>query len=265
MRIEYLLIRNFKSIRELEINDIEDVLILVGRNNAGKSVVLDAIRAVTGDYEVSLRDFNDNEGNISITVRISIEDEDLAVLYQKGQVSSFKHYDLWYKDFCNKLPSLKDGILEFEYVYSRDGKIKYRDGVKKNNIYIKTVLPRIFYVDHERRKSSIQEDLIMLQGGTEYADLKDNVCIFDKHKMCNQCFNCIGIINRKKPEQLSLLETARLMQYKLFMKNLRTMVALEKEFIIRLHLMQKNSCMLIQLFTMKCVTLMEMSMTFLMD
>ena len=58
MRIEYLLIRNFKSIRELEINDIEDVLILVGRNNAGKSVVLDAIRAVTGDYEVSLRDFN---------------------------------------------------------------------------------------------------------------------------------------------------------------------------------------------------------------
>ena len=59
MRIEYLLIRNFKSIRELEINDIEDVLILVGRNNAGKSVVLDAIRAVTGDYEVSLRDFND--------------------------------------------------------------------------------------------------------------------------------------------------------------------------------------------------------------
>ena len=112
MRIEYLLIRNFKSIRELEINDIEDVLILVGRNNAGKSVVLDAIRAVTGDYEVSLRDFNDNEGNISITVRISIEDEDLAVLYQKGQVSSFKHYDLWYKDFCNKLPSLKDGILE---------------------------------------------------------------------------------------------------------------------------------------------------------
>lgn len=152
MRIEYLLIRNFKSIRELEINDIEDVLILVGRNNAGKSVVLDAIRAVTGDYEVSLRDFNDNEGNISITVRISIEDEDLAVLYQKGQVSSFKHYDLWYKDFCNKLPSLKDGILEFEYVYSRDGKIKYRDGIKKNNIYIKTVLPRIFYVDNMERQ-----------------------------------------------------------------------------------------------------------------
>ena len=141
-------------------------------------------------------------------------------MYQKGQVSSFKHYDWWYKDCCNKLPSFKDGILEFEYVYSRDGKIKYRDGVKKNNIYIKTVLPRIFYVDHERRKSSIQEDLIMLQGGTEYADLKDTVCIFDKHKMCNQCFNCIGIINRKKPEQLALLETARLMQYKLFNVNL---------------------------------------------
>ena len=93
MRIEYLLIRNFKSIRELEINDIEDVLILVGRNNAGKSVVLDAIRAVTGDYEVSLRDFNDNEGNISITVRISIEDEDLAVLMT--YVSHGQHRIFW--------------------------------------------------------------------------------------------------------------------------------------------------------------------------
>lgn len=116
----------------------------------------------------------------------------------------------------------------------------------------------------------------MLQGGTEYADLKDNVCIFDKHRMCNQCFNCIGIINRKKPEQLSLLETARLMQYKLFNFNLANFEnKLNEKFKNnggigeRIHYQitfdAENSCMLIQLFTMKCVTLMGMSMTFLMD
>ena len=49
MKITQLSIKNFKSVEELVIRDIEDVLILVGRNNAGKSVMLDAIRAVSGD------------------------------------------------------------------------------------------------------------------------------------------------------------------------------------------------------------------------
>lgn len=220
MRITYLHIKNFKSIKDLEIKDIEDVLILVGRNNAGKSIVLDAIRALSGDYEISSMDFNDCERNISISVKLDIDEKDLRQLCEKGLVSSFKHFNLWLKDFESKLPSYAEGTLQFEYVYSRDGKEKYKDGYKKNNIYIKSVMPRIYYVDHLRRGSSIQDDLIMLQGGSDYSDLKENVCIFDKHRVCNQCFNCIGMINKKRPEQLSLLETARLMQFKLFNINL---------------------------------------------
>ena len=61
LKITRLHIKNFKSVRELTIEDIEDVLILVGRNNAGKSVMLDAIRAVSGDYAVSDRDFHEHE------------------------------------------------------------------------------------------------------------------------------------------------------------------------------------------------------------
>ena len=82
------------------------------------------------------------------------------------------------------------------------------------------MIPKIYYVDHMRKKSSIQDTIVMLQGGTEYADLKSNVCMFDKHKHCNQCFNCIGMINKKKPSQLSLSETTRLLQFKLFNLNL---------------------------------------------
>lgn len=48
MQIQSLSIRNFKSIRELEILDVESSLILVGKNNTGKTAVLDAIRAVQG-------------------------------------------------------------------------------------------------------------------------------------------------------------------------------------------------------------------------
>ena len=220
MQITYLHIMNYKSISDLELKDIEDVLILVGRNSTGKSVVLDAIRVVSGDCSVSEDDFNDSEGNISIKVHLMIDDNDLKLLFERGVVSSFKHYNLWLKDFNSKLPSYNNNILEFEYIYTRDGKVKYKDGFKKNNTFIKAVLPKIYYVDHLRRKSTIQDDIVMLQGGSEYTDLKNNICIFDRHRHCNQCFNCIGMINKKKPSQLSLNETTRLLQFKLFNLNL---------------------------------------------
>ena len=42
MKIIYIKIKNYKSIRELEINDIENALILVGKNNTGKTSVINA-------------------------------------------------------------------------------------------------------------------------------------------------------------------------------------------------------------------------------
>lgn len=50
--------------------------------------------------------------------------------------------------------------------------------------------------------------------------LKDNLCTFDSTRTCNLCFECIDSINRKVPEELTLYETARLLQYKLFHTNL---------------------------------------------
>ena len=46
MQFTYLRIQNFKSIRDMEIKDIEAALILVGKNNTGKTSVLDAFSAV---------------------------------------------------------------------------------------------------------------------------------------------------------------------------------------------------------------------------
>ena len=50
MNITELSIRNFKSIRCLTMHNMEQALILVGKNSTGKTVVLDAILAVTGNY-----------------------------------------------------------------------------------------------------------------------------------------------------------------------------------------------------------------------
>ena len=50
----------------MEISDIQNALILVGKNNTGKSSILHALRAVEGSYEISLDDFNETMQNIEI-------------------------------------------------------------------------------------------------------------------------------------------------------------------------------------------------------
>ena len=235
MKVTYLRIKNFKSIKDMEIQDIDDVLILVGRNNAGKSTILDALRMVSGDYQVSDKDFHEHGGNISVEVELKIDEEDLKYLYSKALVSNFKHYDLWMKDFAQKLPSYnsENGSLRFEYVYGRDGSIKYRDGSKKNNNNIKAVFPKIYYVDHYRSRINIKDDLIMLQGDSGLEKLKENKCIFDRSRHCSQCFECMGIINKKKADELTLVETVRLLQYNLFKVNLNDFAKKLNESFLR--------------------------------
>ena len=48
----------------MEISDIQNALILVGKNNTGKSSILHALRAVEESYEISLDDFNETMQNI---------------------------------------------------------------------------------------------------------------------------------------------------------------------------------------------------------
>lgn len=66
MQLTYLHIHNFKSIRDMEIRDIDRALILVGKNNTGKTSILDAVCAVCGCYQVQEADFNEREQAIRI-------------------------------------------------------------------------------------------------------------------------------------------------------------------------------------------------------
>ncbi len=86
MEIKYLSIKNFKSIRHMEISDIQNALILVGKNNTGKSSILHALRAVEGSYEISLDDFNETMQNIEIGFILSITEEDLHIFHKNGIV-----------------------------------------------------------------------------------------------------------------------------------------------------------------------------------
>ena len=75
MRITELHIYHFKSIREIHLTEIENVLILVGQNSSGKTCILDAIRAVMGNYVIAPEDFNEKRQKIEIEAEIELDEE----------------------------------------------------------------------------------------------------------------------------------------------------------------------------------------------
>ena len=77
MKISSLLIRNFKTIKELNIDNIENAFIIVGKNSTGKTTILKAILAVAGEYVVKATDFNDPNRNVEIAVNLEITNADI--------------------------------------------------------------------------------------------------------------------------------------------------------------------------------------------
>lgn len=254
MQITELQIRNFKSIGSMKISDVENALILVGKNNTGKTAVLDAIRAVSGVYEIQDEDFQEDYANIEIGVKLLITPEDLRGFHSSGVISSYRRYDAWYRDFCKKLPSYREeteegeeaenrektedrektekregaegreqaagGTLAFTFTANRDGKIRYSDGVQKNNTWILKLFPVIYYMDSQRNLKQFQDDVLLLQEDELLKRMRSGCCLFNQAKLCDHCFSCIGLINQKKPEELNAFETAKLLDFKLYQLNL---------------------------------------------
>lgn len=220
MKLSDLHIQNFKSIRDMHIQNIENALILVGQNNTGKTTVLDAIRAVGGEYQICPEDFGEDGANIEISVALEFTEEDLKLLQKKGMVSKYRNPNAWMQDFCRKLPSWSDGVLRFTMTANRDGRIRYQDGFKKHNPYIREIFPKIYYADTERRLEQLQRDLLLLQEDELLSRMRSDCCMFDQAKKCNHCFRCIGLIHQKTPDELNVFETAKLLDYKLYRLNL---------------------------------------------
>lgn len=220
MQIVSLRIHHFKSIQDMRIQNIENALILVGQNNTGKTTVLDAIRAVGGIYQIKPEDFDEDGSNIEIEVAIAYKEEDFKRLQSNGIISKYRRLDAWKAEFEKKLPSFQNGVLTFKFVANQEGKIRYEDGFRKNNSYIKDVFPKIYYVDAERNLSSFQHDMLLLQEDALLKKMRADCCLFNQAKKCNHCFSCIGLLNQKTPQELTVFETSKLLDYKLYQLNL---------------------------------------------
>ncbi|ABX41131.1 ATP-dependent nuclease [Lachnoclostridium phytofermentans] len=230
MQIKEISIKNFKSIRKLQMTNIEKAFIIVGKNSTGKTVILDAILAVSGIYQIKPSDFIVSDGNIRIDISYVVTKEDLKSFHDRGLISKYKRYDSWYNDFCKKVPSFQpleeeDSFRLFvSFTANKGGIVRYGDGISKHNPHLIKILPKIHYIDHKRNIEGIQRDILLAQGQDAIVSLRDNVCMFDSAKKCVNCFQCIGIIEKKKPEELSIFEVAKLLEYKLYHRNLDSFV-----------------------------------------
>lgn len=220
MQIQYLRIKNFKLIRDLEIKNIESALILVGKNSVGKTSVLNALCAVGGDYTITPGDFNEQRQNIEITVSLSVTAEDLALFHRFSKVSPYRNMESWKEDFCRKLPSYQNGTLTFTFTANYSGRIRYSDPIHKNNPYIPQILPKIYYLDSQRDLEGIQENILSFMEDDLLNQMRSDCCIFQRAKKCTHCFSCIGLINQKTPAQLNAFEAQKLLEYKLYQLNL---------------------------------------------
>lgn len=240
MKINSLLIKNFKTIKAMDIENIENAMIIVGRNSTGKTTILHAIRAVAGDYEVKDTDFNDTMRNVEISVKLEISNNDILKFYENGVVSRFKNFSKWYEDFCDKFPTfvrqklgdsefwetteLTDedlgGVLSFIFVVDRDLKKRYSDGVSSHNEYIRTILPKVHFIDVSRDIRGIQNEILAAQTADVLKGVKQTNCMINFSNPCNNCFDCIPEILEKNSSILSIAETFKLLEYKLMSVNL---------------------------------------------
>ena len=204
----------------MEISDIQNALILVGKNNTGKSSILHALRAVEGSYEISEDDFNETMQNIEIRFTLSLTEEDLHIFHKNGIVSQYKKYDLWKNDFESKLPSYQNEEITFTFIANKEGKQRFYDGKKKHNKYIREIFPTIYFIGTNRNLKQIQDDLFMLQEDNLLKIMRTNCCMFDSVKPCTHCFQCIGLINQKTPQELNAFEAAKLFENKLYEMNI---------------------------------------------
>ena len=242
MKINSLLIKNFKTIHELNIDNIDRAMIVVGRTSTGKTTILHAIRAVAGKYEVKYTDFHNPLRNVEIAVELEFSNDDIQLFYESGTLSIYKTFNMWYDEFCLKLPSftrghtstddlwegegtysepaaLTDddlgGVLRFVFVVDTDLNVRYSDGVNRNNNNIRKVFPNCHFIDASRNIKEIQNDIFFSETKDALIGIRDNFCVDDHAKPCVDCFKCIPHIHEKAPSEMTIVETVRLLEYKL--------------------------------------------------
>lgn len=143
--IRKILIKNYRSIKKIEINNISNKLGLIGENSSGKSSILFAILTFLGEYNIKESDFRfDKAGNREdeITIGIGIEFDDFSIkrILENSDLNNNK--PKWYSNALEESKGERRRRLESKaYLKDLRKNIKQEWGIDNhsNVLYFKIV------------------------------------------------------------------------------------------------------------------------------
>lgn len=120
MKITTLHIENFRSIENQTVEDIQGALILIGKNNAGKSAVLTALRVLLGDYTPTVSDFYKSSTTFIVKGSFCVSNEFLESLFYDIKVGVLKIPSTIAEYNSSSLGTRWEGITFNEYKNARN-------------------------------------------------------------------------------------------------------------------------------------------------
>lgn len=156
--INKILIKNYRSIKKIEINNISNSLGLVGENSSGKSSILSAVLAFLGEYNVKGSDFRfDKYGKREekIVIGIGLDFDDLSIKRILYNMELKDDKPLWYVNARNDSKGKRPRNISSKlYINNLKQNIKKEWGLRKNStsIYFKV----IYYREDDGIRNSIQ-------------------------------------------------------------------------------------------------------------
>lgn len=113
MKIKRITVKNFRGIQNQTIRDINNALVLIGKNNSGKSAFLTAVRALFGDYIPQAKDFYKNTDEIEISVIFETNDDYLSSFFTNNKLGIQK-----VPSNSSDFESIKENTVFFESSFS---------------------------------------------------------------------------------------------------------------------------------------------------
>lgn len=116
-RIEYLRVKNFRALKDLELKDIKPLTVLLGQNGSGKSTVFDVFAFLAECFSTSLQKAVDKRNRFrELRTRDSDEPIVIEIKYRENKNSSLITYHLAINENNNK------AFVEEEWLAWRRGK-----------------------------------------------------------------------------------------------------------------------------------------------
>ena len=90
MKLKEIHIKRFRGIEDQMIRDIDNALVLIGKNNAGKSAFLAAIRTLFGDYTPQEKDIYKNFDDFEIDVVLECAESYISDFFLDNKIGFAK-------------------------------------------------------------------------------------------------------------------------------------------------------------------------------